>query len=306
MSVCPCSSRISTWRRADSTIASGVWPSVFSRSGASEPMLTPTRIGVSALFGQLDDFARLLRVANVAGIQAQLRDARFDRRQRHLVIEVDVGDDRDRRTVDDCRQAGRVGRILDRDADDLAAFHRQAVDLLERLVGVGRIGGRHRLHGDRMIAADPNAPSRRTCRSCSRERPASICAAGESYELKYSLAADDARDVVEGDGKHQRHQRREAGDVHQRFFFGIDRLAAQQLGDDETPRVRRRAPESASRLKIPSANEIVAASWKYGPQPKSPDRPRPARSMPIRPLSCGPRSIGCVTRSPEAPICPTV
>ena len=110
-----------------------------------------------ARFRRGHDFGDLLRVANVAGIEAQLRDAGLDRRQRHLVIEVDVGDDRHRRAMDDRRQAGGVGRILHGHAHDFAAFHRQAVDLFERLVGVGRVGRRHRLHGDGMIAADPDA-----------------------------------------------------------------------------------------------------------------------------------------------------
>ena len=67
-----------------------------------------------ARFGGGDHFGDFLGIANVARVQAQLRNARFDRRQRHLMIEMNVGDDRHRRTMHDRRQSRRVGRILAR------------------------------------------------------------------------------------------------------------------------------------------------------------------------------------------------
>ena len=91
------------------------------------------------------------------GFEPQLGDAGLDRGQRHFVIEVNVGDDRNGRTVHDRRQTCGVGRILHGHANDFAAFHRETVDLFERFVGVGRVRRRHRLHGDRMIPADPDA-----------------------------------------------------------------------------------------------------------------------------------------------------
>ena len=110
-----------------------------------------------ARLGGGNDLRDLLGVSDVPRIQAKLRDTGLDSRERHLVIEVYVRNDRNGRAMDDRGQAGRVGRILHRHAHDLAAFHREAVDLLERLVGVGRVGGGHRLNGDRMVAADPDA-----------------------------------------------------------------------------------------------------------------------------------------------------
>ena len=150
-----------------------------------------------ARFCRGHDFGDLLRIADVARIQAQFRDAGFDRRQRHLMIEVDVGDDRYRRARDDRRQARGIGRILYGDAHDLAAFHREAVDLLERLVGVGGIGRRHRLHDDRMIAADPHA-FRIGFAGLVLQKDRIALATQAQHELHYSLSRDDARDVVEG------------------------------------------------------------------------------------------------------------
>ena len=51
----------------------------------------------AALLGQRDHLGDLLRAADVAGVQAHAVGARFDRLQRERVVEVDVGDHRDRR-----------------------------------------------------------------------------------------------------------------------------------------------------------------------------------------------------------------
>jgi hypothetical protein len=109
-----------------------------------------------ALQREFDDFLGLVRIGDVPGVQSQLGDAGIDRGEGHAVIEVDVGDDRHRRALHDVRQARGVARVLTGDADDLAAGHREAVHLLQRLFIVGSIGRRHRLHGDRMAAADPD------------------------------------------------------------------------------------------------------------------------------------------------------
>ena len=73
------------------------------------------------------------------------------------MVEMNVGHDRHRRTFDDVRQARGVAYILAGNPHDLATGHREAVHLLERRVDVGGIGRRHRLHGDRMVSADPHA-----------------------------------------------------------------------------------------------------------------------------------------------------
>ena len=76
-------------------------------------------------------------------------DAGLDRRQRHLVLVMDVGDHRDRRARHDLGEA--LGRLLlvAGATDDVAPGRRQRVDLLQRALDVGRLGDRHRLHRDR-------------------------------------------------------------------------------------------------------------------------------------------------------------
>ena len=91
----------------------------------------------------------VLGLADVAGVEAQTLDAGFQRRQGHAVLMVDVGDHGHRRTGHDVGQPfGRL-RLVARAAHDVAAGRRQGVDLLEGALDVGRLGDRHRLHGDR-------------------------------------------------------------------------------------------------------------------------------------------------------------
>ena len=204
----------------------------------------------AALERELHDFARLHRIGDVAGVEPQLRDAGFDRGERHAMIEMDVGDDRHGRARDDVRQAGRVARILTGHAHDLAARHRQPVDLLERLVVVGGVGRRHRLHGDRVIAADPDLLGvLRPARFVLEQNRLWSCAAGGSSARLLRLRArwrERRDDVVIRDGDHQHDQHREPADVHERFFFRVDRPPAQHLDQDEDRRGRRRAPGSAA------------------------------------------------------------
>ncbi len=96
----------------------------------------------------------MLGLADVAGVEPQLVHAGVERRERQLVLVVDVGDDRQRRAGHDPGQAlGRLGLVA-RATDDVAAGAGQRVDLRERAVDVGRLGGRHRLDADRGVAAD--------------------------------------------------------------------------------------------------------------------------------------------------------
>ena len=108
---------------------------VYSRSSrclGSEPELTPMRIGVPCCVGLRDDLGDLVRPADVAGVQAHARGAVLDRLQRQRVVEVDVGDDRDRRLRDDRLQRLGVLVARDGDADDVRAGLRAAMDLVHR------------------------------------------------------------------------------------------------------------------------------------------------------------------------------
>src|SRR5207302_11037637 len=106
------------------------------------------------LLGGGDDLHDLLPVDDVARVEAEAGDARLDRGQGQGVVVVDVGDDRQRRALDDRLQG--LGRLPvgDRGADDLAAGVFELVDLLEGRFDVPRVRLGHGLDGDRRGSAD--------------------------------------------------------------------------------------------------------------------------------------------------------
>ena len=80
--------------------------------------------------------------------------AGVSRRERALVVEMDVRDDRHAAGADDLLQRGGRFDVGAADADDVDARIFAAADLVDRRAHVvGRRVG-HRLHGDRRIAAD--------------------------------------------------------------------------------------------------------------------------------------------------------
>ena len=101
-----------------------------------------------------DDFLHLRPLADVAGIEAQFRDARIERGNRHLIMEVDIRDDRHGRARDDLRHHRRRFLVRHGDADDLAAVRGEIVNLLDRRLLVARVRRAHRLDDDRRAAAD--------------------------------------------------------------------------------------------------------------------------------------------------------
>ena len=81
-----------------------------ARAGGSgsEPELTPIRSGVpSSLARPLHDLGDLVGAADVARVQPHAVGAGVERLQRQRVVEVDVGDHRDRRLADDRLAAPR-------------------------------------------------------------------------------------------------------------------------------------------------------------------------------------------------------
>ena len=80
------------------------------------------------ILGSLHDLADALGRADIAGIDAQAGGTRFRRLDGTLVVEVNVGDNRQSRGRHDVLQ--RLGRILirTRDADDIGARLRTALD----------------------------------------------------------------------------------------------------------------------------------------------------------------------------------
>ncbi len=78
----------------------------------------------------------------------------FERLEGSSVLMMDVGHDRDRAAGNDLRQPdGSLGFVAGA-ADDVASGGGQRVDLLQGGLVVGRLGDRHRLHGDRRSTAD--------------------------------------------------------------------------------------------------------------------------------------------------------
>jgi len=108
-------------------------------------------IGGVGLDRDLGDF---VAAADVPWVEADAVGAGVDRFQRQGVVEVDVGDDRDRRLHDDRLQRLDVLLARDRAADDVGAGLGDLVDLLHRRRQVGGLGLGHRLHRDRRAAAD--------------------------------------------------------------------------------------------------------------------------------------------------------
>ncbi len=156
MSPKPCSSNSDASHSADSTSASGVaLPYLAMNRLSSDPALTPMRIGMPASPGGLGDFGDpTVELLDVAGVDAHGGAAGVDRGEDVLGLEVDVGDHRNVAVPGDFAEC--VGVLLPRagDPDDVAAGRGQLGDLLQRRVDVVSLGGAHRLHRDRVIAAD--------------------------------------------------------------------------------------------------------------------------------------------------------
>jgi hypothetical protein len=106
------------------------------------------------LVRQLGDLGDFLPPPDVPRVQPDAVRPRFDRFQRQRVVEVDVGDHRDRRLGDDRPQ--RLGVLLARHraAHHVGARVGDLADLIHRRGQVRGLGLGHRLHGDRRAAAD--------------------------------------------------------------------------------------------------------------------------------------------------------
>ena len=108
--------------------------------------------------GRADHLLDLLRAADVSRIDADGGDTGVDRLERQRGVEVDVGDDGDRREAHDQRQCLRVLRLRDGDPNELAAGGGESGDLRGGRLDVVRLRERHRLHSHGRTAADRHAP----------------------------------------------------------------------------------------------------------------------------------------------------
>ena len=107
--------------------------------------------------GHLDDLGRLLRAADVAGVDAHAVRAGLDGLDRQRVVEVDVGDHGDRRVAHDRLERLDVLLARDGDADDVGAGLGDPADLVHRRPEVRRLGLGHRLDGHGRAAPDGDA-----------------------------------------------------------------------------------------------------------------------------------------------------
>ena len=110
--------------------------------------------GDAALPAGLGHLADIVRLADVAGVDADLVHAGLRRREREPIVKMNVGHDRDGRGVYDLGQGVRRGLIRHGEADDLAPGVMQPGDLLDGRARVRSVRVAHRLHRDRRAAAD--------------------------------------------------------------------------------------------------------------------------------------------------------
>ena len=133
--------------------ASDVFLAVAAYNALAEACDYPLHLGITEA-GGLRHFPDAIGRADIAGIDAQAGGAGLGGLDGALIMEMDVGDDRDLDLLDDVLQ--RRGRFLvgARDAHDVDAGLFGAADLRDRRLDVGgqRVG--HRLHADRGVAAD--------------------------------------------------------------------------------------------------------------------------------------------------------
>ena len=111
--------------------------------------------------GLADDFLESLVAADIAGVDPDLVDGGLARgrrgvkaSQRHPVVVVNISDQRDADPIADQLAGFDVFLLGDGHAHDLAAGFFQSLDLCQRCGDVERVGRRHRLDRDRMVAAD--------------------------------------------------------------------------------------------------------------------------------------------------------
>ena len=141
---------------AATSASTGLVYSSSRRCAGSDPELTPIRSGVPASLARGHDLRDLVGTADVAGVQAHAVGTGVNRLQRQRVVEVDVGDHRDRRALDD--RAQRLDVLLARHgaANDVRARLGHSIDLRHRRLEVGGLRLGHRLNDDRGSAADRN------------------------------------------------------------------------------------------------------------------------------------------------------
>ena len=96
----------------------------------------------------------VLRLRMLPGLSRSPGDPGLERRQRQPVLEVDVGDDGHRRPGHDLGEPLGGVDVVAGDANDVGTGSLEGVDLSQRPVDVGGLGGGHRLDRDRGPSPD--------------------------------------------------------------------------------------------------------------------------------------------------------
>src|SRR6267142_661601 len=154
--------------------------------------------GDPLVLGDVDDLLDESLAADVPGIQTQAVHALLERDEGQLVIEVDVGDQRDPDLPLDLAEL--LGGLADgnRAAHDVAARGLERPDLEQRRVHVACVGLGHGLHGDRRVSADLDPAHL----DLSRLSPCDHCAA-----LSEDLERIDPDEVIVNREDHQEQQK---------------------------------------------------------------------------------------------------
>ena len=112
--------------------------------------------GDAPLARRRDDLLDALRPADIAGVDAQCRNALRHRLERELVVKVDVRNERRLDLPYDIAEVLRRRHVGHGDAHNVAARRREFAYLLYRRLRVRRLRIAHGLHGDRRPASDGN------------------------------------------------------------------------------------------------------------------------------------------------------
>ncbi|CAB4675660.1 unannotated protein [freshwater metagenome] len=93
---------------------------------------------------------------NVARVQTKSVNTCFHCSQRHLVLMVNIGDDRNRRTRNNLRKTFCCILVITCAPNNVAACCCQCVDLLQRAFDIGGLRSGHGLHRDGSTTTDRN------------------------------------------------------------------------------------------------------------------------------------------------------
>jgi hypothetical protein len=110
----------------------------------------------TARFAGIDDLPCAALVANISGVNAKGVDSGFGRRECQSMIEMNVGDKRDRRASQQLGQSIRGRLVGNRDPYYFASNFGEFSDLPRSGLDIGGIRDRHRLNHNVATTADSN------------------------------------------------------------------------------------------------------------------------------------------------------